>query len=480
MTTTNQTISPPTITSIQNQIKETISIIIPMITSLNEIVITPILNYILLLYYTYDDLTGTGIPILTLTLIIIITTSIYLYLFQREDRKPGPQFKGNFNRISNNFIKKREAHYPPPYPNGWYKLCDIADLENGNIINISALGLDLVVFKGLKKGKIGVLSAHCPHLGAHLGDGGKVVGDCIQCPFHGWEMDADTGKCINIPYSDVPPPKSAKVPKYIHVEYLGMVWMWFHVEGEAPQYSLLDLRHINNDNNNNNNNNNNSKWCRTSVSSYTYNMHITDMAENGVDYYHFNFLHNIFPVKFLDNLLTMTYDVETVYHDNDPDFSRSEVGGDPEHQSMETNEHLSAMKLTTHVHLFNYFTIPYHQKTVVRFDGPSVLHFDVRTPLGNMWLIKSVLPVSPFKQYVEDVWFAERSVPRIASKVLAIISKGALEQDRNMWENRIYKQMPILVKGDGPFLRYRRWFDQFYSESSEEWGRGKHLKIDDW
>ena len=30
------------------------------------------------------------------------------------------------------------------------------------------------------------MEAHCKHLGAHIGHGGTVVGDCVQCPFHGW------------------------------------------------------------------------------------------------------------------------------------------------------------------------------------------------------------------------------------------------------------------------------------------------------
>jgi hypothetical protein len=32
-----------------------------------------------------------------------------------------------------------------------------------------------------------VLSAHCRHLGAHIGHGGTVNGDRVVCPFHGWE-----------------------------------------------------------------------------------------------------------------------------------------------------------------------------------------------------------------------------------------------------------------------------------------------------
>ena len=37
--------------------------------------------------------------------------------------------------------------------------------------------------------QVGVMHAFCPHMGAHLGMGGVVVGNLLQCPFHGWSFD---------------------------------------------------------------------------------------------------------------------------------------------------------------------------------------------------------------------------------------------------------------------------------------------------
>jgi phenylpropionate dioxygenase-like ring-hydroxylating dioxygenase large terminal subunit len=31
-----------------------------------------------------------------------------------------------------------------------------------------------------ESGELHVLEAHCKHLGAHIGHGGKVVGDCVE------------------------------------------------------------------------------------------------------------------------------------------------------------------------------------------------------------------------------------------------------------------------------------------------------------
>src|SRR5689334_23634300 len=45
------------------------------------------------------------------------------------------------------------------------------------------------------------LPIYCPHLGAHLGIGGTVVGDSIKCPFHAWRFGGD-GACVDVPRSE--------------------------------------------------------------------------------------------------------------------------------------------------------------------------------------------------------------------------------------------------------------------------------------
>ena len=62
-------------------------------------------------------------------------------------------------------------------------------------------GLSLAVFRD-DNGVPHVLDAYCPHLGADLGAGGQVVGECLQCPFHGWEFSGTDGQCVKIPYAN--------------------------------------------------------------------------------------------------------------------------------------------------------------------------------------------------------------------------------------------------------------------------------------
>lgn len=61
------------------------------------------------------------------------------------------------------------------------------------------LGQNVVLFRS-DDGTIHAVDSYCPHMGANLGVGGRVVdNNCIQCPFHGWIFSGESGKCTRIP-----------------------------------------------------------------------------------------------------------------------------------------------------------------------------------------------------------------------------------------------------------------------------------------
>ena len=62
------------------------------------------------------------------------------------------------------------------------------------------LGYKFCVYRG-EDNQAFVIDAYCPHMGADLSAGGKIIGNCIECPFHGWRFDGKTGKCTQIPYT---------------------------------------------------------------------------------------------------------------------------------------------------------------------------------------------------------------------------------------------------------------------------------------
>ena len=54
----------------------------------------------------------------------------------------------------------------------------------------------------------------------------------------------------------------------------------------------------------------------------------------------------------------------------------------------------------------------------------------------------------------------------IGKAFIAEVSRQ-LEQDIPIWENKVYKNPPVLCDGDGPIGLFRRWAKQFYPEPSD-------------
>ena len=66
--------------------------------------------------------------------------------------------------------------------------------------SVQCLGQELAVFRG-EDGIAQVIDATCPHLGANMAVGGIVKGNCLECPFHGWQFEGKDGICSKIPYA---------------------------------------------------------------------------------------------------------------------------------------------------------------------------------------------------------------------------------------------------------------------------------------
>lgn len=121
---------------------------------------------------------------------------------------------------------------------GWFQIGWSHEFPAEGVRPLRYFGEDLVAYRG-EDGELHVLDAHCRHLGAHLGHGGEVVGDCVRCPFHGWEWGPD-GYNARIPGQDRPN-RSKKLRSWPVVEQHGLVFMWHHPHDEPPQWEMLDI-----------------------------------------------------------------------------------------------------------------------------------------------------------------------------------------------------------------------------------------------
>ncbi len=123
---------------------------------------------------------------------------------------------------------------------GWWQIGWSGDFGTGEAKPLRFFGEDLVGYRG-DGGELHVMQAHCQHLGAHIGHGGKVVGDCVQCPFHGWQWGPD-GHNAAIPDQDRPN-RSKRLRVWPVMEQYGLVFMWHHPLGEPPAWEMLDVFH---------------------------------------------------------------------------------------------------------------------------------------------------------------------------------------------------------------------------------------------
>ena len=66
-----------------------------------------------------------------------------------------------------------KQEFPFPMPNGWFCVTRSHELNVGEVKGFKFCEKEVVAFR-TESGEVSVLDAFCPHLGAHLGEGGCV------------------------------------------------------------------------------------------------------------------------------------------------------------------------------------------------------------------------------------------------------------------------------------------------------------------
>jgi len=116
------------------------------------------------------------------------------------------------------------------YINFWYPVCSSAELQNDAPLRARILGLNFAAFRD-SEGNAHLLADTCVHRGGSLSKG-KVIENCIQCPYHGWQFAGD-GHCTRIPTMRAgKPPARARVDSYPVIERYGIVFAFL---GDLPE-----------------------------------------------------------------------------------------------------------------------------------------------------------------------------------------------------------------------------------------------------
>ncbi|MAT63858.1 MAG: hypothetical protein CL881_08695 [Dehalococcoidia bacterium] len=144
--------------------------------------------------------------------------------------------------------------------------------QNLGIERITLNGKNHTLFKN-SNGKIAMVDSICPHRGANLCNG-KIKGNNIQCPYHGWEYDTK-GKLKNVPSMNGLP-MNGDLETYPVVENGGFIWNTKKADNLPTQYcqELFDP-----------------DWVKV-YGSKELDGNIYDWILNATDISHINFVHN--------------------------------------------------------------------------------------------------------------------------------------------------------------------------------------------
>ena len=305
--------------------------------------------------------------------------------------------------------------FPFPIPNGWFAVARSGDLAPGAVAAAHYFGRDLALFR-TESGEARVVDAYCAHLGAHLAIGGSVQGDCISCPFHGWTYDGTTGACVEIPYAESEriPPKAA-VRAYPVVEKNGVVFAWHHAKDGEPFYEVPDVPEFGDPG-----------WLAPHLIEFRIATSCQEMAENNHDHAHFKYVHGTDAIPTASELIEGTY-------------KRVEGGG--------------LIRETFGLGL-----------GVLRMPG-AMTFLSTVSPIDEDNVHVRWIFTAPVAEAAEASMVDGRTVhtgPNAAESFAEAFAEG-ISQDIPIWENKIYRERPVLTKGEAGIVAHRKWAQQFYS-----------------
>jgi nitrite reductase/ring-hydroxylating ferredoxin subunit len=334
-------------------------------------------------------------------------------------------------------VKKDPRPRPQPltiFPRGWFVIACSDALPPRKVLSLKYFGRQLVLWR-TASGVPLLADAYCPHLGADLGHGGKVIDELLRCPFHGFCFDA-SGVCVSTPYPKSTPPKRAQLVTWPVVERGSFIFTYFDPEGSLPSWELpvLDESH----------------YTPLRSQSWLMSGHPQDILENSVDFGHLTELHgySTLPhatVSTNGPLLRADATIER------PGTLFTRAGTTAKYQSFVwglgvsyVDVHVAAQDLVLRLYVLVTPVIPGQVELWLAVKLKRLRNRHRVHPLLSLIpqrLCETFILRQAFKAYVTDV-----------------------QKDFPVWQNKVYIEIPLLAQGDGPIPVYRRWARQFYGE----------------
>jgi vanillate O-demethylase monooxygenase subunit len=159
--------------------------------------------------------------------------------------------------------------------NAWYAAAATEEIGRTPLARMF-LGEPVVMFRREDGGPV-ALADRCCHRRVPLSKG-KLVGDTLQCGYHGLRYDA-SGACIEVPGQPLVP-AGARVPTYPLVDRHGWAWIWMGSPDRADARDIPDFS-------------DNARSDMASVHGYTHvGCHYLLMVDNLLDLSHLAFVHS--------------------------------------------------------------------------------------------------------------------------------------------------------------------------------------------
>lgn len=315
-----------------------------------------------------------------------------------------------------------DTRQPLPYANGWFAICFSHELKQGAVRTFPFMGQELVVYR-TQSGQVHTINPYCPHLGAHLGHGGKVEGENLVCPFHGLAFNPE-GHCIRAGTGQKPP--CAKLTNKQTRESNGVVLVWSSSSGYPPDWEIPEP--------------DTTGFSPPAYSRYDLTGYAQDMAENSADMVHFAWVHGFTDVAMSHqtNNCTMEFNLNARWR------------GMPLH-----------IRLTSHG--LGYVL---GESEMPRFGVQvKTRAFATQTsPLQWTFRWSDIVRVARLDRFPAML---RKPAYALLIKLAHLWFIRVVSDDFPIWNNRCYVAHPKLTAGEGSMAAYRRWASQFYPHEVE-------------
>ena len=320
------------------------------------------------------------------------------------------------------------APAPKRFARGWHCLGLAADYLDGKPHTLNIFGTRLVAFAG-ESGKINIVGAWCPHMGADLSLG-TIKGDSLVCRFHAWSWGAD-GVCNHIPYAKRIPPK-ARIKTWATAQENKLLYIWNDPEGGEPtaDVAMPRLAPVFSD-----------EWSEWSIVKWDIKTNCRELVDNIADMAHFGPVHGSDSVVYFGNLFENHKATQVMVGSNE------RLGGKEEYLTTIASYHGPAYQIT---HMFG---------SMGGYPVESLL-LNSHVPIDeNSFELRFGVIVKKFPGMTQE------ACDGMVKQYVDLTCK-AFGEDVEIWHNKVRIDNPLLCDGDGPIYQNRQWYEQFYMDAA--------------